>query len=157
MSKVKFISSPTEIPTRQTFVLVKYGEESGQTKNSLDLTIMVARNQSLANIHTAKEIAKRESISSSFCLEIARQYALFSADAFRRFGKHILMPGKSRRIGSARVEKEAEGLEPHWRWPDRSLSLINYRVFWLTTSLDCFSQPPSGNRGYAYASIGLRL
>ena len=85
MSKVKFISSPTEIPAGQTFILVKYGEESGQTRNSLGLTITVARNQSktisdlsfLANIHTAKEIAKRESISSSFCLEIARQYALF--------------------------------------------------------------------------------
>jgi hypothetical protein len=35
MSKVKFIPSPTEIPTGQTFVLVKYGEESGQTRNSL--------------------------------------------------------------------------------------------------------------------------
>jgi hypothetical protein len=32
MSKVKFISSPTEIPTGQTFVLVKYGEESGQNE-----------------------------------------------------------------------------------------------------------------------------
>ena len=77
MSKVKFISSPTEIPTGQTFVLVKYGEESGQTRNSLGLTITVARNQSktisdlsfLANIHTAKEIAKRESISNIFALK----------------------------------------------------------------------------------------
>jgi hypothetical protein len=57
--------------------LVKYGEESGQTRNSLGLTITVARNQSkttsdlsfLANIHTAKEIAKRESISSIFALK----------------------------------------------------------------------------------------
>jgi hypothetical protein len=63
MSKVKFISSPTEIPAGQTFVLVKYGEQSGQTRNSLGLTITVARNQSktvsdlsfLPNIHTAKE------------------------------------------------------------------------------------------------------
>ena len=77
MSKVKFISSPTEIPTGQTFVLVKYGEESGQTRNSLGLTITVARNQSktisdlsfLANVHTAKEIAKRESISYIFALK----------------------------------------------------------------------------------------
>ena len=37
MSKVKFISSPTEIPAGQTFVLVKYGEQSGQTRNSLGL------------------------------------------------------------------------------------------------------------------------
>jgi hypothetical protein len=28
-SKVKFISSPTEIPTGQAFVLVKYGEQRG--------------------------------------------------------------------------------------------------------------------------------
>ena len=77
MSKVKFISSPTEIPTGQTFVLVKYGEESGQTRNSLGLTIAVARNQSktvsdlsfLANIHTAKEIAKREGISNICALK----------------------------------------------------------------------------------------
>jgi hypothetical protein len=79
MSKVKFISSPTEIPAREAFILVKYGEESGQTRNSLGLTITVARNQSktvsdlsfLANIHTAKEIAKRENISNIFCLGIA--------------------------------------------------------------------------------------
>ena len=37
MSKVKLISSSAEIPTGQTFVLVKYGEESGQTRNSLVL------------------------------------------------------------------------------------------------------------------------
>jgi hypothetical protein len=63
MSKVKFISSPTEIP-------------AGQTRNSLGLTVTVARNQSktvsdlsfLANIHTLKEIAKRESISNIFAL-----------------------------------------------------------------------------------------
>ena len=77
MSKVKFIYSPTEIPTGQTFVLVKYGEESGQMRNSLGLTITVARNKSntisdlsfLANIHTAKEIAKRERISNIFALK----------------------------------------------------------------------------------------
>ena len=74
MSKVKFISSAAEISAGQTFILVKYGEESGQTRNSLGLTITVARNQSktvsdlsfLANIHTAKEIAKRENISNIF-------------------------------------------------------------------------------------------
>lgn len=77
MSKVKFVSSSAEIPTGQTFVLVKYGEESGQTRNSLGLTITVARKQSktvsdlsfLANIHTAKEIAKREGISNIFALK----------------------------------------------------------------------------------------
>ena len=67
MSKVKFISSPTEIPTGQTFVLVKYGEESGQTRNSLGLTITVAQPVKtisdlsfLANIHTAKAIANEK-------------------------------------------------------------------------------------------------
>ena len=35
MSKVKFIASATEIPAGQTFVLVKYGEESGQTRDFL--------------------------------------------------------------------------------------------------------------------------
>jgi hypothetical protein len=77
MSKVKFISSPTEIPAGQTFVLVRYGGQSGQTRNSLGLTITVARNQSktvsdlsfLAKIHTAKEIAKRENISNIFALK----------------------------------------------------------------------------------------
>ena len=74
MSKVKFISSSAEIPTGQTFVLVKYGEESGQTRNSLGLTITVARKQSktvsdLSFIHTAKEIAKREGISNIFALK----------------------------------------------------------------------------------------
>jgi hypothetical protein len=77
MSKVKFISSSAEIPAGQTFVLVKYGEESGQTRNSLALTMTVARNQSktvsdlsfLANIHKAKEIAKREGISNIFALK----------------------------------------------------------------------------------------
>ena len=78
MSKVKPISSPTEIPTGQTFVLVKYGEENGQTRNSLGLTITVAHNQSKTvsdisfsanNIHTAKVIAKREGISNIFALK----------------------------------------------------------------------------------------
>ena len=77
MSKVKLIASATESPAVQTFVLVKYGEESGQTRDSLGLTITVARNQSktvsdlsfLANVHTAKEIAKREKISNIFALK----------------------------------------------------------------------------------------
>ncbi len=77
MSKVKFISSPIEIPAGQTLALVKYGEQSGQTRNTLGLTITVARNQSktvsdlsfLANIHTAKVIAKREGISNIFALK----------------------------------------------------------------------------------------
>jgi hypothetical protein len=47
--------------------------------------------------------------------------------------------------------------QPPWRWPDRPVSLINCRIFWLTMCLDCFSQSISGNRGCAYALIGLSL
>jgi hypothetical protein len=59
--------------------LVKYGEESGKREILLVLPSRFARNQSktvsdlsfLANIHTAKEIAKREGISNIFALKIA--------------------------------------------------------------------------------------
>ena len=46
MSKVKYIASATEIPADQKYVLVKYGEEYGQTRHPLGLTITVARQQS---------------------------------------------------------------------------------------------------------------
>ena len=46
MSKVKYISSSTEIPTGQNYVLVMYGEEYGEARHALGLTITVARNQS---------------------------------------------------------------------------------------------------------------
>jgi hypothetical protein len=74
MAVVKYISSVTEIPGGKNYVLVKFGEEPGQTRHSLGLTITVARNQSktvselsyLANVHSAKEIAKREGISTIY-------------------------------------------------------------------------------------------
>jgi hypothetical protein len=74
MSKVKYISSSAEIPAGQSYVLVIYGEEYGQMRNSLGLTITVARNKSktindltfLTAVHSAKEIAKREGISTIF-------------------------------------------------------------------------------------------
>jgi hypothetical protein len=74
MSKVKYIASPTEIPADQKYVPVKYGEEYGQTRLPLGLTITVARQQSntiselsfLTAVHTAKGIARREGISEIF-------------------------------------------------------------------------------------------
>jgi hypothetical protein len=74
MSKVKYISSSAEIPAGQHYVLVIYGEEYGQSRNSLGLTITVARNKSktindlsfLTAVHSAKEIAKRDGISTIF-------------------------------------------------------------------------------------------
>ena len=57
-------------------VLVEYGAESGQKRHALGFTITVARNQStsdlafLANVHAAKELAKRESISAIFACKL---------------------------------------------------------------------------------------
>jgi hypothetical protein len=70
MPKVKYIASP-EIPADQKYVLVKYGDEYGQTRQPLGLTITVARQQSktvselsfLTAVHTAKGIAKQEGVS----------------------------------------------------------------------------------------------
>jgi sporulation protein YlmC with PRC-barrel domain len=70
MSKVKYISSPNEIPVEQKYVLVMYGEEYAQTRHPLGLTITVARAVSqlsfLTAVHTAKEIAKHAGISEVF-------------------------------------------------------------------------------------------
>jgi hypothetical protein len=74
MAKVKYISSPTEIPAGDNYVLVVFGEEYGQVRHSLGLTITVARQQSktvselsfLTAVHTAKGIAKQQGISSIF-------------------------------------------------------------------------------------------
>jgi len=74
MSAVKYISSPTEIPVGQHYVLVVYGEQYAQTKHPLGHTITVARNPSksiselsfLTAVHTAKGIAKGEGISKVF-------------------------------------------------------------------------------------------
>jgi len=74
MSKVKYISSPAEIPAGQNYVLVMYGDEYRQTRHSLGLTITVARQHSktvselsfLTAVHTAKGIGKHECISGIY-------------------------------------------------------------------------------------------
>ena len=70
MAKVKYISSPTEIPAGEKYVLVMYGDESRHTKKPLGLTITVARAVSelafLTAVHTAKGIAKNAGISKVF-------------------------------------------------------------------------------------------
>jgi hypothetical protein len=74
MPKVIYITSPNEIPAEQKYMLVMYGEEYEQTRHPLGLTITVARQQSktvsdlsfLTPVHTAKEIAKREDISTIY-------------------------------------------------------------------------------------------
>ena len=74
--KVKYIASPADIPAGQNHVLVEYGAESGQKRHALGVTITVARNQStsdlafLANVHSAKELAKREGISAIFACKL---------------------------------------------------------------------------------------
>jgi hypothetical protein len=73
MPKVQYITSPNEIPAEQKYMLVMYGEEYGQTRHPLGLNT-VARQQSktvsdlsfLTAVHTAKEIAKRENISTIY-------------------------------------------------------------------------------------------
>jgi len=77
MSKVKYISSPNEIPAGQKYVLVMYGEEYAQTRNPLGLTITVASTVSqlsfLTAVHTAKEIARHAGISEVFvCTALIR-------------------------------------------------------------------------------------
>jgi sporulation protein YlmC with PRC-barrel domain len=68
--KVKYISSPNEIPPGQKYVLVVYGEKYAQTRNPLGLTITAARSVGqlsfLTAVHTAKDIAKHAGISEVF-------------------------------------------------------------------------------------------
>ena len=70
MAKVKYISSPNEVPAGKKYVLVMYGEEYAQTTHPLGLTITVARTVSqlsfLTAVHTAKGIAKNAGISEVF-------------------------------------------------------------------------------------------
>jgi hypothetical protein len=74
MPQVKYISSPNEIPARQNYVLVMYGDDYRETRHPLGLTITVARQQSktvselsfLTAVHTAKGIGKHEGISEIF-------------------------------------------------------------------------------------------
>jgi hypothetical protein len=75
MPKVIYITSPNEIPAEQKHMLVMYGEEYGETRHPLGLTITVARQHSktvsdlsfLTAVHTAKEIASRPLRSRSEC------------------------------------------------------------------------------------------
>ena len=70
MPKVKYISSPNEIPAGQKYVLVLYGDEYAETGHPLGLTITVARSVGqlsfLTAVHTAKKIAKHAGISEVF-------------------------------------------------------------------------------------------
>jgi hypothetical protein len=74
MAKVKYITSPDEIPVGQNYVLVTYGKEYTQMRHPLGLTISVARQESksvselsfLTAVRTAKGIAKQEGISNIF-------------------------------------------------------------------------------------------
>ena len=74
MAKVKYITSPDELPSGQNYVLVMYGEEYAQMRHPLGLTITVARQESktvselsfLTAVHTARGIAKQEKISEIF-------------------------------------------------------------------------------------------
>ena len=72
--RVKYITSPSEIPAGQNYVLVRYGDTYEQTRHPLGLTITVARQESktvselsfLTAVHTAKGIGKQEGISAIF-------------------------------------------------------------------------------------------
>ncbi len=72
MAKLKYISSPAEIPAgqKQKYVLVMHGKESAQTRHPLGLTITVADTANelsfLTAVHTAKEIARHAKISEVF-------------------------------------------------------------------------------------------
>ena len=44
MPKVIYITSPNEIPAEQKYILVIYGEEYGQTRHPVGLTITLPTN-----------------------------------------------------------------------------------------------------------------
>ena len=74
MTEVKQISSRTEIPDGQPFVLVVFGAEAGQKREELGVTITVPHGTSMAMtelsftaaLHSAKEIAKHEKIPTVY-------------------------------------------------------------------------------------------
>ena len=72
--KVKYISSPNEIPVGQKYILVVYGEEYAQMTHPLGLNITVARTVSelsfLTAVHTAKGIVKNAGISKVFVCNV---------------------------------------------------------------------------------------
>ena len=73
--RVKYITSPSEIPANRNYVLVRYGDKYEQTTHPLGLTITVDRQKSktvselsfLKAVHTAKGLASRRA-SSRFLL-----------------------------------------------------------------------------------------
>jgi len=87
MSKAKYITSQSEIPAGQKFVLVMYGEESAHTFHPLGLTITVANTASelsfLAAVHTAKQIAKHAGMTDVFvCDTVIRGPKPIPSDPF---------------------------------------------------------------------------
>jgi hypothetical protein len=87
MSKLKYISSQSEIPAGQKYVLVMYGKESVHTPHPLGLTITVASTASelsfLAAVHTAKQIARHAEISEVFvCDTVIRGPKPIPSDMF---------------------------------------------------------------------------
>jgi hypothetical protein len=70
MPNVTYISSPTEIPAGQKYVLVMFGEEYGETAHPLGHTITVARQPSKTvsetAVHTGKGLAKQQGIPTIF-------------------------------------------------------------------------------------------
>ena len=72
--RVKYITSPSETPAGQNYVLVRYGEKYEQMRDPLGLAVTVARQKSktvselsfLTAVHTAKGIGKQEGISAIF-------------------------------------------------------------------------------------------
>jgi hypothetical protein len=74
MTKVTHITSRSEVPGGEKYILVTFGEKKGQERDALGLTITVARSPSLtitdlsflAAVHSAKEIAKAEHIATVF-------------------------------------------------------------------------------------------
>ena len=74
--KVKYIASLSEIPAGENYVLVEYGAEGGRTAHAHGFTITVARNRStsdlafLANVHSARELARHEHIPSVFACKL---------------------------------------------------------------------------------------
>ena len=74
MPKIKYITSPKDLPAGQHYVLVMFGEKYAQTRDPLGLTITVARQESktvselsfLTAVHTAKGIAKQDGLSEVF-------------------------------------------------------------------------------------------
>jgi len=87
MSKVRYISSQSEIPAGQNYVLVMYGEASARTSHPPGLTITVANTASelsfLAAIHTAKQIARHAEIAEVFvCDTVMRGPKPIPSDMF---------------------------------------------------------------------------